>query len=225
MKIKIAIVDDDALFARLLGGYLNTQEHIAVCVTAHGGQEFFKLLETPTNLPDVLLLDLKLQELDGVEITQYLQQHYPSIKIIVVSSHYQRSFLGFMLKAGVSAFLPKGVSPEDLVEIIETVYHKGFYFMEDQVITIREQLSSRTPQPVLEPQNVLTDREIDVLRLISLQKTAKEIGDMLFITQRTVEGRKNTMFLKTGAKNLAGLVIYAIQNNIIRVEDLPQITT
>lgn len=88
---------------------------------------------------------------------------------------------------------------------------------------IRTQISNKPQKPVFNYGNVLSEREIEILRLITKQKTAKEIGESLFITQRTVEGHKNNLFVKTGAKNIAGLVIYAIQNHIIRMEDLPLI--
>ncbi len=88
---------------------------------------------------------------------------------------------------------------------------------------IRDQISSKAVQPVIETENSLTDREIEIIRLLCQQKTAKEIGDQLFITQRTVEGHKSNIFIKTGVKNIAGLVIYAIQRGLIRVEDLPVI--
>lgn len=129
--------------------------------------------------------------------------------------------MGFMLKTGVSAFLPKGVSPIELVEVIRTVKKQGYFFKDDQLDALREQIPTKAPRPVLQQEELLSDREREVLRLICQQKTAKEIGDELYITQRTAEGHKNNLFAKTGAKNIAGLVIYAIQNEIIRVEELP----
>jgi len=222
-KINVAIVDDDSLIVTLLQSFISSQESIDVIFTAEGGKEFLNLLQNTENLPDVLLLDMKMQGMDGIEVSQYLKTHYPSIKVIVISSHYQLSFLGFMLKTGVAAFLPKGVSPNELVQIIRKVHEKGFFFMADQMDVIREHLSIKSPKLILEQGNELSNREIDVLRLLCKQKTAKEIGELLFITQRTVEGHKNNLFVKTGAKNIAGLVIYSIQHNVIRIEDLPAI--
>jgi len=222
-SINVAIVDDDSLIVSLLQGFIGNQEGINVSMTAQGGKDLFKLLEETENIPDVMLLDLKMKGMDGIEISQYLKTNYPSIKIIIISSHYQLSFLGFMLQTGIAAFLPKGVSPNELVRIIRIIHEKGFYFLEDQIDVIKEELSFKSPKPLLEQGTLLTSREIEVLRLLSKQKTAKEIGELLFITQRTVEGHKNNLFIKTGAKNIAGLVIYSIQHNIIRVEDLPAI--
>lgn len=221
--ISVALVDDDMLIVNLLHGFLETQEGIDVIFTAGGGEELLVFLETSEKLPDVLILDLKMKGMTGVEVTEILKASYPSIKVVVVSSHYNKAFMGFMLKTGAVAFAPKGISPVKLIEIIREVSTRGFYFMEDQVEIISGQISGKSPKPDLSAENVLSEREIEILKLICQQKTAKEIGDQLFITQRTVEGHKNNLFVKTGAKNIAGLVIYALQNRIIQIEELPLI--
>lgn len=100
-SINVAIVDDDSLIVSLLQGFIGNQEGINVSMTAQGGKDLFKLLEETENIPDVMLLDLKMKGMDGIEISQYLKTNYPSIKIIIISSHYQLSFLGFMLQTGI----------------------------------------------------------------------------------------------------------------------------
>ena len=220
-RISVAITDDDALIVSLLENYLNTTPDITVVFTAGGGHALFEKLSSGIQPPQVLLLDLRMDGMDGVAVTEKLKVEFPEIKIIVISSHYQKSFMGFMLKTGVAAFLPKGVSPIELVEVIRTVKKQGYFFKDDQLEALREQIPAKAPRPVLQQEELLSDREREVLRLICQQKTAKEIGDELYITQRTAEGHKNNLFAKTGAKNIAGLVVYAIQNEIIRVEELP----
>jgi DNA-binding NarL/FixJ family response regulator len=224
-NIRIAITDDDALIVSLLQGFLHAQEGLEVMFAANSGNELLERLAEfdKERLPNILILDLKMEGMDGIEVTEHLKIHFPDIKIVVVSSHYQRSFMGFMLKTGVSAFLPKGISPVDLVEIIRVVYRQGYYFKEEQLSAVREQISSKSPKPALEEDNTLSEREVEILRLICQQKTSKEIADILFITPRTVDGHKSNLFIKTGAKNVAGLVIYAIQHGIIRVDELPVI--
>lgn len=218
-KIKIGITDDDALIVDLLKSFFSNQKEIEVMLTANSGDELKNLLKSNI-IPEVLLLDLKMKETDGIEITHFLKEHFPSIKIIVISSHYQNSFLGFMLKTGANAFLPKGISPIALTKIIHAVNETGVYFLDDQLEIVRQQISSRVPKPVFND-SLLTEREKEVLKLICLQKTAKEIGELLFIAPRTVEGHKNNLFVKTGAKNIAGLVVYAIQHSILKIEELP----
>ncbi len=222
-KIKVALVDDDMLIVNLLQGFLSAQEGIEIVCTAGGGEEFLVLLEQEDHVPEILVVDLKMQGMTGIELIEALKVSHPAIKIIVVSSHYNKTFMGFMLKTGAVAFAPKGISPVKLVEMIREVSLRGFYFMEGQVEMISEQISGKSPKPDISSENSLSERETEILKLICQQKTAKEIGEELFITQRTVEGHKNNLFVKTGAKNIAGLVIYALQHGIIRIEELPLI--
>lgn len=222
-NITIAITDDDALIVSLLQGYLQSIDGFDVVLTANSGEELLAALPGVPVQPHIVLLDLKMSGMDGIEVTHQLKDNYPDIKVMVISSHYQKLFMGFMLKTGVSAFLPKGISPVQLVEIIRIVDKQGYYFKEDQLDVLREQIPAKVPKPVLQEEELLSDREVDVLKLICQQKTAKEIGELLYITQRTAEGHKNNLFAKTGAKNIAGLVIYAIQQGIIRVDELPVI--
>jgi DNA-binding NarL/FixJ family response regulator len=221
--ITIAITDDDILVARLLGEYLHAQPGLEVLFISYGGDELLTNLLEKKHLPDILFLDLKMKQMDGIEVLAELKKSFPSIRVIIISSHYQHVFTGFMVKMGVAAFLPKEISPDTLLAIVQAVYEKGYYLMPEQVGIIREQISSKVPIPVTDSENSLSEREIEILRLLCRQKTAKEIGKMLFITQRTVEGHKNNLFAKTGAKNVAGLVIYAIQRGIIGIDELPVI--
>jgi DNA-binding NarL/FixJ family response regulator len=220
-SLSVAIIDDDQLIVDLLSQFFENQEGMKTLFTAHSGDQCIEILATSEIHPDILLLDLQMNEGNGTETAEHIKTHYPALKTIIISSHYQKSFTGFMLRTGVAAFIPKGISPIKLVEIIREVHEKGFYFLDEQIAVIREQVSTRVPKPVIESQNALSEREIDVLRLICLQKTAKEIGEKLFISTRTAESHKNNLFVKTGAKNIAGLAIYAVQNKLINPEDHP----
>jgi DNA-binding NarL/FixJ family response regulator len=222
-KISIAITDDDTLIAELLHSFLDNCEGFAVLFHASDGHDLLAKLNACTSLPDIILLDLKMQGMDGIEAMRQLKIHFPSIKIIVVSSHYKQNFLSFMLNTGASAFVPKGISPLLLQEIIRTVLDNGVYFMPEQSQSIRSKSPAKASRMLLQDGSELSEREIEVLKLISLQKTANEIGEILFIAGRTVEGHKNNLFIKTGAKNIAGLVVYAIQHDIISIDQLPRI--
>ena len=120
-----------------------------------------------------------------------------------------------MLKTGVNAFIPKGISPDKLHNIITEVAEKDYFFMDDQIEVLRKQLSPKLPQPIVDEEIQLSDREKEVLNLICQQKTAKDISKIMYISKGTVDGHRTNLLLKTGAKNTAGLVIYAIQNKII----------
>lgn len=219
--IKVAITDDDTLILNLLSDFLKNQENIEVVFTAVEGSacmDALNAIQAPY-LPDVLLLDLQMKGKNGVETLQEIQVHFPSIKTIIISSMYDANFIGFLVKNGVAAFIPKGVSPSKLVEIIREVNEKGFYFMEEQMTVIREQLSSPFPRALNKEQTLLSERETEVLHLIAQQKTAKEIGEILFIAQRTVEGHKNALLEKTGTKNTAGLIMYGIKNGYLNPDE------
>lgn len=220
----VVLVDDDSLITSLLQNFLNDIDGIQVLYTCQLGEELISKLKEKSNIPDVLVLDLNIEGgMNGIEVTKTLKAEFPEIKTIIMSSHYKKTFMGFMLKTGVSAFIPKGVSPQQLIEIINEVKKSGFFFLPDQMDIIRDQLSTKAPKPILDEKEGLSEREIEVLKLICAQKTAKEIAEILFLSARTVEGHKNNLFLKTGAKNIAGLVIYAVQNQIISAEEMPLI--
>lgn len=222
-NISIAVTDDDKLIAGLLQDFLSNIDGYQVVFTASDGNELIAKLNECEQLPDIVLLDLKMVGMDGIETTRQLKIHFPEIKIIIISSHYKQSFLSFMFKTGASAFVPKGISPLLLQQIIQTVHTKSIYFMEDQIEHMKEKPTARTSRFILNDDADLSEREIEILKLISMQKTANEIGEILFITGRTVEGHKNNLFIKTGAKNIAGLVVYAIQHDIISIDLLPKI--
>lgn len=218
-EIKLAIVDDEELVVKLLEQYLSNINNYKVVLTAFDGSEFIEKIKISREIPDIALIDLRMKTMNGVETVTELKKDFPDVKVITISSHYKTSFMGYMMKVGVNAFIPKGVAPQYVVEVIESVYDKGFYFTEEQLDIMRGQISSNVPAPELN-ENPLTERETDVLQLICHQYTANEIAEKLNIGKRTVETHRKSLILKTGVKNLAGLVIYAIQNNIVNITDL-----
>lgn len=212
-KIEIALVDDDQLVVSLLSSYFQSQEMVEVLFTSLNGKELLHQLSIQKKLPQVIILDLRMKEMDGLEALNILKKDYPAIKVIILSSHYKDESIGFMLKSGVDAFQPKGIRPEELLKIIVEVQEKGHYFSDKQMDVIRTQLPAKSNKE--EYPDELTKREVEILELICKQKTAKEIGEILFVTQRTVEGHKNNILMKTGVKNTAGLVIYSVKHKLI----------
>ena len=218
--IKIALVDDDNLIVQLLDAYFRSNESITVIMKANDGSVFLEQLKTAPEIPDIVLLDLRMQQMDGIETTELLKEQYPSVKIIVISSHYKSSFMGYMLKTGVNAFIPKEISPDLLEQVIYAVAKTGYYFSEEHVEAMRQHISMKAPRPKLTTEEVLTSRELEILKLICQQFSTVEIAEKLFITKRTVEGHKANLLLKTGVRNTAGLVIYAIRHQIIGPDEL-----
>lgn len=220
-KIKLAIVDDDKLVVELLSDYFSAQPDFEVCLLAFSGNTLIQTLEKEeTTQPDIVLLDLKMKDGDGIQASEQLNQSYPQIKKIILSSHYKPSFVGYMLKANIAAFMPKETDKETLLEIIREVHNKGHYLSSEQLDMIRKQLPAKKIPDISGHTQNLTERETEVLKLICQQYTAKEIGKKLFVSQKTVEAHKGNLLVKTGAKNTVGLILYAIQNKLINPDEL-----
>ncbi len=219
-KIQLAILDDDYLIVTLLKSFFEQQSNFQVVFDTTDGYELFKFLEDNSHKIDVLILDLKMKTIDGLEVLKHIKTHNYDTKVVVVSSHYQENSIGFMTKEGAAAFLPKGLSPYELANIIELVHKTGFYLDKDQIEILRVQISNKVSKPCYDSDDLLTEREIEIVKLLCHQKTAKEIGEALFITQRTVEGHKNNVFAKIGVRNIAGLIIYALQKHIVTLDEL-----
>lgn len=214
-KYRLALVDDDLLLTELLSSYLKNYDRFDIVLQASDGNSCLEQLCAMQNQhPEVYIIDLKMEGMDGLTLLEHIQHRYADSRIVVISYHYHNDTLGFMIKKGVAAFLPKGISLKVLIEVLDEVMQRGFYLLPDQINVLRQQISNKVSPPRLGSE-LLTSREQDVLIRLAQQKTAKEIAEELFITTRTVEGHKNNLFAKTGAKNLVGLVLYAIQQKII----------
>ncbi|MEL6864877.1 MAG: response regulator transcription factor [Bacteroidota bacterium] len=219
-KIRLGIIDDDRLIVQLLVPILEESGKIAVVLTAHSGQGFLEKLEAQAIQLDVILLDLRMRNGSGLDVLTQLQNGRKTMKIIVLSTFYEHSFIGQMLKIGADAFLPKEIDQEELIATIEEVHQKGHSFSTEQMQAIRKQLSPRAPKLHFPQKEGLTPREVEVLQLLCQQMTTQEIAGFLFISPKTVESHKSNLIVKTGVKNTAGLVIYAIQNQIVNPDEL-----
>ncbi|SHJ62622.1 response regulator transcription factor [Aquimarina spongiae] len=218
-NIKIALVEDDKLVANLLKDYLDSIDGFSVISVSYSGNSFLDTLDTE-NLPDIVLTDLRMKDGTGKDVVDELTKQHIGIKTIVISSHYQPNYIGYMFKSGANAFIPKEIDKKELVKVIRNVNANGHHLDIEQMETMRKQIASNTP--VIPTNNIaeLTPREIDVLKLLCYQLTAKEIGEKLFVSRKTVETHKSNLLSKTGAKNIAGLIIFAAQNKIIELDKI-----
>ena len=214
--IQIAIADDEGLFRRGIRLILESYPDINVLFEAENGEDLLKKIRTSADLPDVLLLDLKMPVMNGIEAAEIIRREFPSILIVVISSHISKAFILNMIETGASSYLGKNADPEEVVETIRLVREKGFYYNAYVMEVIRENMTAKNiikPQRTFEPE--LTTRELEVLQLICKEYTTQEIGKQLFISSRTVEGHRNNLLSKLGCRNTAGLVIYAYQHNLV----------
>lgn len=214
-KIKVCIVDDEKLFIQGMSMILGMDSDIEVVMSATNGLDFFHKLQNNHIDIDVMLLDLEMPTMDGVETLLRLIKEEHKIKVIILTSHYNDSMIIKLLDEGAAGFLAKNENPDEVIETIKQVHLKGFHINAHimQLIRNRRLIANRKNQL-----SELTPREIDVLKLICLEYTNKEIGDQLHISPRTVEGYRQSILEKTHSKNTAGIVIYAIEHQLFDVK-------
>ena len=215
-KYNVAIVDDEVLFRQGLAMMVNNHELLDAGISADHGVHLMELLNASEHLPDLLLCDLEMPQMNGVEVTKEMSIKYPDVKIVILSSHYEPSLIMKMMEIGASAFMPKNEKPDEFYNTIVNVIEKGFHYNDFIVQLIREKMHfGRKKETKIHVD--LTEREKEVLELICEQKTNKEIGESMFISSRTVEGHRKKLLEKTNSKNTAGLIIFAIENGYYSV--------
>jgi DNA-binding NarL/FixJ family response regulator len=218
-QIKIILVDDEILFRKGISFLLEREKNIDVIFEASDGNELLKFLKENNDHPDIVMMDLKMPTLNGVEATKIIHNDFPNIKIIALTSYNTKSFIANMMNVGAVSYLMKNATPQELLKTIQEVATRGFYYSEEIMKIVHDTvLTSKNNKSQLD-NNYLTSREMEVLQLICEQKTAAEIGEILFISPRTVEGHRNNLLVKTESRNIVGLVVYAIQNNIAVLSD------
>ncbi|MEI6410829.1 MAG: response regulator transcription factor [Bacteroidota bacterium] len=215
--IKIAIAEDQRLFRACLIPILNDFEHLRVILEASNGRELLQKMETTTEAPDVIIMDLSMPEMDGLETTQQVKARFPNAKIIILSVHSEERHIVKMVGMGINGYLVKNSELEEVRLAIESVHSKGFYF-NDAILKAIQTGMRRQKQKNFVIETSLTGREKEILQLICQELTTQEIAERLFISVRTVDGHRNNLLEKTGSRNTAGLVLYAIKNSLIEFE-------
>ena len=213
MKIRIAIADDYKIFREGLKVSLGQDDALDVVIEVDNGEDLVKELEK--DQPDVIIMDLKMPFMDGMEATQVIRKKYPQIKIVVVSMYDDDKFIIHLMELGANGYLFKNAEPDEIRKAIHSVHENGYYFND---IVNKALLKKLVLKGNIKPsfnQNVeLTERELEVLKLICEEKTAAEIGKEIFLSPRSVEGIRQRLIEKVGVRNTAGLVMFAAKNGI-----------
>jgi DNA-binding NarL/FixJ family response regulator len=217
--ILISLVDDQQLFRSGLASLIKSVAGFTLLSEAENGKVFIQQLELFTDLPHIALIDMEMPEMNGVELNAVLQQKYPSIKVLVLSTFNQERFIAKMIEAGACGYLTKNCEIEELITAINSTHKNGFYFNQDALAAMRK-TSQYKETEIRDISNMaieLTAREKEILVLLCKELSNIEIGEQLFISPRTVEGHRNNLLNKTGCHNTAGLVIFAIKYNLFQV--------
>ena len=215
--IKVIIVDDHKIIRVGLRGMLERENDIEVTGEAGNGDEVMNVLaQHPSH---VVLMDIDLGETSGIEATKKIKEVYPAIHVLGLTMHEEPSYIIKMLEAGASGYLLKNAGREELLSAIHTVAKGDSYFSQKVSATLLQSITQRkNPEEsaLKKPnQTPLTDREIEVLRLISQEYSNGEIAEKLFISIRTVDTHRRNLLEKLQVKNTVGLVKYAIDKGVI----------
>jgi DNA-binding NarL/FixJ family response regulator len=219
-RIRIVLADDQELFRHGLAGLIQSVPEFDLVAQAENGKVMLGKLEALPELPHIALIDMHMPEMNGVELNDALQKNYPSIKVIVLSVYDQERFISKMIEAGACGYLTKNCEISELVTAIQTAHKAGFYFNSSTLQAMRK-ASQYKDTDMRNLSNIpieLTVRESEILQLLCKELTNAEIGETLFISTRTVEGHRNNLLAKTGCRNTAGLVIFAIKNGFFNIE-------
>ncbi|MCK4662496.1 MAG: response regulator transcription factor [Bacteroidales bacterium] len=212
-EINIIIVDDHALFRNGLNLLLNNFENINILAEAENGLEFLNIIEKAK--PDIVLIDIDMPVMDGIEATEKAIIKYPDLKLIALSMFGDEDYYYKMINAGVKGFLLKNSEIREVINAINTVYKGGTFFSQDLLINLVKNIKPLDSDS--DTSFSLSERELEVLSLICQGFSNQEIGDKLFISKRTVDKHRSNLLSKTNSKNTANLVIYAIRNKLFKL--------
>lgn len=218
-NIRLALVDDHNLLRTGLAGVLDKLDY-KVIMESENGRQFIDKLDTE-NLPDVVLMDINMPEMDGFETTLWLKKNHPLVKVLALSMFDDENSIIRMLKNGARGYILKDSRAAELKAAIEAVVHKGFYYSELVSGSLLHSLhqdgdeddndNDSDLQKVLK----LKPRDIEFLKLVCTELTYKEIAERMFLSPRTIDGYRDDLFQELGVKSRVGLVIFAIKNGIV----------
>ncbi len=213
-KLKIYIADDHTLFRKAMVNLLQTFEGVSVVKDAENGKELISLIKAEQ--PDVAIIDLQMPVMDGTEACEKILEHYPEVKIIVLTMHDSDKYVLHMIEMGVHAFLLKNTEPDELEKAIHSIMEKDFYHNDLVAAALRKGMREKKSgeRPSFRTHD-LTERETEVLTLICQELTIKEIGDRLSISESTARNHRVNIMDKIGVKNAVGLVKFAYEIGLI----------
>jgi len=217
-NIRVLIVDDHQLMIEGLKVLLEDEESISKVYGANSSDMAFELLEKYEI--DVVLMDVNMPKVTGIEATELMKEKFPNIKVVALTMHDDISIITKMIKAGASGYLLKRTQMNEVLEAIKTVYHNKKYLSNNTQKIIMDNLMSADDllKDEKDEKPILSARELEVLKLIAQEFTNEEIGEKLFISERTVEAHRRNIFIKTKTKSIVGLMKYAIINGLITVK-------
>jgi two-component system invasion response regulator UvrY len=207
-KIKVVLVDDHILLRNGLRGLIDSFNNCTVLFEANNGRDFINKLKAE-QIPDIVLMDINMPEMDGYETTLWVKNNHPEIKVLALSMYDNENAIIRMLRAGVKGYILKDCDPSELEYAINSIMTSGFYYTENVTGKLVSIVSKK------DSDDELNEREITFLKLVCSELTYKEIADKMFKGVRTIDGYRDALFEKLNVKTRIGLVLYAIKNGIV----------
>jgi two-component system, NarL family, nitrate/nitrite response regulator NarL len=202
-KIKLFLVDDHKIFVRGVASLLSTEKNLEIIGFASSGQETLNFIQD--HEPDLIITDIQMPGMDGIELTLKIKENYPHIKVIGLSMLDKPEIIKELIAAGADGYLLKDIEKSELCLAINEVYNGKIYYSGSIAQSLMKSLSNR---------ELLTKREREIIGLIINENTNSQIADKLFISERTVESHRKNIFRKTNVKTIVGLIKYAYDNKL-----------
>lgn len=210
--IKIAIVDDHKLVSKALENMISFNPNFEVIMNCFNGQDFLDELRTKKTYPDVVLMDINMPIKNGIETTAEISKEFPNLKVIALTMEDNESTIIKMLKAGAKGYLLKDMSPDILFDAINIVHKKGIFYTD---LLTQSLLKIKTEEKFMNSLNdTLKDRELEFIKLACSELTYREIADQMFLSPRTIDGYRDSVFIKLNVKTRVGIVLFAIKHNL-----------
>lgn len=217
--IKVLIADDHVLYRAGVKTALSTKKDVIVIAEADNGMHLLNMLKMVQ--PDVILLDIQMPVMDGIGALPEIKKNWPHIRVIMLTMMDDHSMITKLMELGANSYLSKTSDSEIIYEAIKTCYEQEYYFntlTNKALLTNLKTRNTITPQKIVQMEANLNDKDILILKLMCEEKSTREIADIVDLSPRTVEAIRDKLKVKTGAKSTAGLIMYAVKNNILNEE-------
>lgn len=214
--IRVLLVDDHAVVRQGVRFFLATQPDIVVVGEAENGQAALALVAEQQ--PDVVLMDLKMDLLDGIAATQQIKSRYPEVEVIVLTSFVEHAQVAAVIKAGATGYLLKDVQPAELAMAIRAAQRGEVHLHPQAARLLMQALGPQGQAPTVEP---LTEREIEVLNALARGASNKQIADTLIVSEKTVKAHVSNILSKLGLQSRTQAVLYALRHGIVTLDDIP----
>ncbi|MES2588820.1 MAG: response regulator transcription factor [Bacteroidota bacterium] len=215
-KIYIALAEDHELMRNGLSLILESIENVVLLHSATNGKELINFFEENKTLPDIILLDIDMPELDGFETCKEIKEKYKDVGVIFLTSHISKKFIENAILVGGQGYLSKSSDVDEIIEAIQEVYFNGYYYNEFVEISLIKQLLEKGSIKQYFSSDIdLTPREIDFIRFLCKEMTDAEIGNEMNISPLSAETYRKKLLKKVGVKKAIGLAIFAVKNDLL----------